>query len=74
MLGIKRIDKFPNLEIREKPKVNYILEEITKLKWKWAGHIAHMKDNRLIMDCQMHIVASERPKEIEGKTKKRVGG
>ena len=34
MLGIKLIDKMPNLEIREKTKVNDILEEITKLKWK----------------------------------------
>ena len=27
-----------NLEIRQKAKTNDILEELTKLKWKWAGH------------------------------------
>ena len=46
MLGIKLIDKVPNLEIRQRTKINDILEEITKLKWKWAGHVAHMKANR----------------------------
>ena len=51
MLGIKLIDKIPNLEIREKTKVNDIIEEITKLKWKWAGHVARMKDNRWTIRC-----------------------
>ena len=51
MLGIKLIDKVLNLEIRERTKLNYILEEITKLKWKWAGHVARMKDNRWIVRC-----------------------
>ena len=41
----------PNLEIRERTKTNYILEEITKQKWKWAGHIACMKDNRWTVRC-----------------------
>ena len=46
MLGIKLIDKIPNLEIRFSKKLkNDILEEITKHKWKWAGYIARMKDN-----------------------------
>ena len=49
MLGIKLIDKVPNLEIRERTKVNDILEEITKLKW--AGHVARMKDNRWTARC-----------------------
>ena len=44
MLGIKLIDKVPNLEIREKTKVKDVLVEITKLKWKWAGHVARMKE------------------------------
>ena len=51
MLGIKLIDKVPNLEIRQRTKINDILEEITKLKWKWAGHVARMKDNRWTVRC-----------------------
>ena len=51
MLGIKLIDKILNLEIRKKTKVNDIIEEITKLKWKWAGHVAHMRDNRWTIRC-----------------------
>ena len=44
-------NKIPNLEIREKTKVNDIIEEITILKWKWAGHVARMKDNRWTIRC-----------------------
>ena len=51
MLGKKFIDKEPNLEIRERTKINGILEEITKLKWKWAGYVAHMRDNRWTVRC-----------------------
>ena len=46
MLGIKLQDKIPNKEIREKTKLNDILEVITRSKWKWAGHVARMSDNR----------------------------
>ena len=52
MLRIKLKDKVKNLEIREISKLNYdILEEITKLKRKWAGHVGRMKDNRWTIRC-----------------------
>ena len=50
-IGIKLIDYIPNLDIREKTKVNDILEEMTKLKWKGAGHVARIKDNRWTIRC-----------------------
>ena len=62
MLGIKLIDKVPNLEIRQRTKINDILEEITKLKQKWAGHVARMKDNRWTVRCTEWQV--KRRKEI----------
>ena len=34
MLGIKQIDKIPNLTNRERTKVDDILKVITKTKWK----------------------------------------
>ena len=51
MLGIKLIDKVPNLEISQRTKINDILEEITKLKWKLAGHVARMRDDRWTIRC-----------------------
>ena len=51
MLGIKQIDKIPNSTIREKTKVDDILKVITKTKWKWAGHVAGMNDNRWTVRC-----------------------
>ena len=68
MLRIKLIDKVPNLEIREKTKVNDVLAEITKLKWKWAGHVARMKDNRWTVRCTEWQV---RDRKSKGKTKGR---
>ena len=56
---IMSIDKVLNLEIRERTKINDSLEEITKLKWKWAGHVARMKDNRWTVRCTL---ASKRRK------------
>ena len=51
MLGIKQIDRIPNLTIRERTKVDDILKVITKTKWKWAGHVARMSDNRWTVRC-----------------------
>ena len=46
MLGIKQTDRTPNSTITDKTKVDDILKVMTKTKWKWAGHVAHMKGNR----------------------------
>ena len=46
MLGIKQIDRIPNSTIRDKTKVDDILKVMTSTKWKWAGHVARMNDNR----------------------------
>ena len=51
MLGLKQIDRIPNPAIRERTKVVDILKVTTKAKWKWAGHVAHMKDNRWTVSC-----------------------
>ena len=32
--------------IRQNTKVDDIIEVIKKQKWRWAGHVARMKDNR----------------------------
>ena len=51
MLGIKLIEKTPNTEIREKTGVYDVLGVITKTRWKWAGHVARIKDNRWTVRC-----------------------
>ena len=48
---IKLIEKVTNKIIREKTGVNDILEAITKTRWKWAGHVARMNDNRWTVRC-----------------------
>ena len=46
MLDLKLKDKIPCSEIRKRTKVIDIIEYTLKQKWKWAGHIARLKDNR----------------------------
>ena len=46
MLHISLRDKIRNIEIRSKTKVKDILEKIKEAKWRWAGHVARMQDNK----------------------------
>jgi len=46
MLGIRLQDRIRNTEIRRRTKVQDIIQRITTLKWKWAGHVARFKDDR----------------------------
>lgn len=46
MLGIKLSDRVTNEEIRMKTKITDIVERIRSLKWKWAGHICRMENER----------------------------
>ena len=51
ILDLKLQDKIPCSEIRKRTKVTDIIEYTLKQKWKWAGHIAKMKDNRWTKRC-----------------------
>ncbi|CAG9135919.1 unnamed protein product [Plutella xylostella] len=46
MLGISLVDRIPNVEIRRRTKVEDVGRRITKLKWRWAGHLARREDGR----------------------------
>ena len=46
MLDLKLKDKITCSEIRKRTKIIDIIEYTLKQKWKWAGHIARLKDNR----------------------------
>ena len=46
MLDLKLKDKIPCSEIRKRTKIIDIIECTLKQKWKWAGHIARLKDDR----------------------------
>ncbi|GFS25595.1 endonuclease-reverse transcriptase [Elysia marginata] len=46
MLGLKLTDKISCKEIRNKTQVSDIAQYIAKQKWKWAGHVARIQDNR----------------------------
>ena len=51
MLDLKLKDKIPCSEIRKRTKIIDIIEHTLKQKWKWAGHIARLKDNRWTRRC-----------------------
>ena len=35
--------------VRQRTRVTDIVQYVTNTKWKWAGHITRMKDNRWTM-------------------------
>ena len=45
-LGLTLQDKIPCAEIRKRTHILDIIENTLKPKWRWAGNIARMKDNR----------------------------
>ena len=46
MLHLSLRDKVRHSIIRKKTKVQDIMEKIKAAKWKWAGHLTRVKDNR----------------------------
>ena len=46
MLNVKLTDRIRNTTIRQRIRVTDIVQYVNNTKWKWAGHIARMKDNR----------------------------
>ena len=69
MLDLKIQDKIPCSEIRKRTKIIDIIEYTLKQKWKWAGHIARMKDNRWTKRCTEWQPERE---EIKGTTKQKM--
>lgn len=46
MLGTKRLDKISNKAIRDKTKITDALIHSKLQKWKWAGHLARLPNDR----------------------------
>ena len=69
MLDLKLQDKIPCSEIRKRTKIIDIIECTLKQKWKWAGHIARMKDNRWTKRC---TVATKEREEIKRMIKQKM--
>lgn len=46
VMKIRKIQKIPHTRIRHKTKVIDALDYSLKLKWRWAGHIARLSDDR----------------------------
>ncbi|KAI5752725.1 hypothetical protein M8J77_019818 [Diaphorina citri] len=46
ILNIRRIDKISNITINSIMKMKDLSKEAKKLKWRWAGHVTRMKNDR----------------------------
>ena len=46
MLIVKLKDRIRYTIIRQRTRVTDIVQYVINTKWKWAGHIARVKDNR----------------------------
>ena len=40
------MQKIPHTQIRKQTKATDILEYAARTKWKWAGHVSRMNENR----------------------------
>ena len=65
MLNVKLKDRIRNTTIRQRTRVTDIVQYVTNTKWKWAGHIARMKDNRWTIRSRV----ADRGCKISRKTK-----
>ena len=70
-MGLKLQDKIPCSEIRKRTK-RIVIEYTPKQKWRWAGHIARMKDNRWTKRCTDR--QSRRGKRSRGRPSRRWQG
>ena len=69
MLGLVLLDKVPCKKIRETTGVTDAIEFILRMKWKWAGHIGRMTDNRWTTRCtfwKKGVPVGEVDKEKDG--------
>ena len=63
ILGIKITDKIPNEQISVKTNILNIIKHITNTKWRWAGHVARMQDNRwTIRTTEWQVRKGRRPR------------
>ena len=46
MLNITYSDRKTNVWVRKKTKVTYVIEQVRRRKWTWAGHVSRIQDNR----------------------------
>ena len=46
MLGVSLRDHIRNEDLRRRTGVTDVVNQIRKLKWNWAGHVARMSDGR----------------------------
>ena len=46
MLYVKLKDRIHGTITKQRTRVTDIVQYVTNVKWKWAGHIARVKDNR----------------------------
>ena len=67
MLKAKLKDKIPCREIRAKTYIKDVVKFAAKQKWKWAGHVARLNDNRM-MDEKNHRLATKIWQKVTRKT------
>ena len=51
ILQIKLKDKIPHRDIRKQTNFEDVQKHIGKQKWRWAGHVGRIHDNRWTKRC-----------------------
>jgi hypothetical protein len=72
MLNFKLLDEVRHTRIREKTKVTDVIDHMSRMKWRWAGHVARMTDWRWTNDALNRNQTEKREwedQEPDGETK-----
>ena len=69
MLGITKMDRKTSKWIRQQTNVQDIKARVKELKWRWAGHVARITDNRWTKEVTEWIPLNEKRKRARPKTR-----
>ena len=59
MINVKHKDRIHSTIITQRARVTDIVECVISMKWKWAGYIAQMNDNRWIDQLENQNIVGE---------------
>ena len=60
MLNVKLKDRIHSTIIMHRSRVTDVVRYVTNMKWKWAGHIARMKDDRWTIESTEWLIKGVR--------------
>lgn len=62
ILNVRKLDKICNKKIRKITKAIDVIDHSKQLKWRFAGHVQRLQDNRWTLKVEKWVPQSPRKK------------